>query len=84
MLALDRILMPAFGPSAMLDMFDGMQDLASQMLLKWERCDIIAVLQNSLELLLLHRFGPEAIIDPSDDFTRLALDTLAFCTMSYR
>jgi cytochrome P450/NADPH-cytochrome P450 reductase len=50
----------------MIDMFDGMQDLASQMLLKWER------------------FGPEAIIDPSDDFTRLALDTLAFCTMSYR
>ncbi|KAF7973316.1 hypothetical protein HWV62_15559 [Athelia sp. TMB] len=62
----DRVLMPAFGPTAMLDMFDGMQDLASQMLLKWER------------------FGPENIIDPSDDFTRLALDTLAFCTMSYR
>lgn len=29
--------MPAFGPSAMLDMFDGMQDIASQLLLKWER-----------------------------------------------
>lgn len=29
--------MPAFGPSAMLDMFEGMQDIVSQMLLKWER-----------------------------------------------
>lgn len=46
MLAVDRILMPAFGPSAMLDMFEGMQDLASQMLLKWERCDTTAVSQN--------------------------------------
>jgi cytochrome P450/NADPH-cytochrome P450 reductase len=30
------------------------------------------------------RFGPEAIIDPSDDFTRVALDTIAYCSMSYR
>ncbi|KAF4598867.1 hypothetical protein EYR38_007278 [Pleurotus pulmonarius] len=30
------------------------------------------------------RFGSENIIDPTDDFTRVALDTLAYCTMSYR
>ncbi|KAJ7118091.1 cytochrome P450 [Mycena epipterygia] len=30
------------------------------------------------------RFGPEAIIDPSDDFTRVALDTIAYCSMSCR
>ena len=33
----DRLLMPAFGPSAIRDMFDGMADIASQLLLKWER-----------------------------------------------
>jgi hypothetical protein len=30
------------------------------------------------------RFGPEAIIDPSEDFTRVALDAIAYCSMSYR
>ncbi|KAJ7818311.1 cytochrome P450 [Mycena olivaceomarginata] len=30
------------------------------------------------------RFGPNAIIDPSDDFTRVALDTIAYCLMSHR
>lgn len=33
----DRILMPVFGPSAIRDMFDDMADIASQLLLKWER-----------------------------------------------
>ncbi|EJD42499.1 cytochrome P450 [Auricularia subglabra TFB-10046 SS5] len=30
------------------------------------------------------RFGPTHPIDPSEDFTRLALDTIALCSMSYR
>ncbi|KAJ7771297.1 fatty acid hydroxylase [Mycena maculata] len=30
------------------------------------------------------RFGPQAAIDPSDDYTRLTLDTIAYCSMSYR
>lgn len=30
------------------------------------------------------RFGAEAIIDPSEDFTRVALDAIAYCSMSYR
>ncbi|KAJ6537331.1 fatty acid hydroxylase [Mycena sp. CBHHK59/15] len=34
--------------------------------------------------LMLKRFGPNAVIDPSDDFTRVALDTIAYCSMSYR
>ncbi|EJD54178.1 cytochrome P450 [Auricularia subglabra TFB-10046 SS5] len=30
------------------------------------------------------RFGPKHEIDPTDDFTRLAFDTIAFCAMGYR
>ena len=30
------------------------------------------------------RFGSEYRIDPTDDFTRLALDTVALCSMHYR
>ncbi|EJD54186.1 fatty acid hydroxylase [Auricularia subglabra TFB-10046 SS5] len=30
------------------------------------------------------RFGPKHSIDPTDDFTRLAFDTIAFCSMSHR
>ncbi|KAJ6488891.1 fatty acid hydroxylase [Mycena sanguinolenta] len=40
-------------------------------------------LSNQL-LLKWERFGPDNIIDPSDDFTRVALDTIAYCSMSYR
>ncbi|KAJ6474020.1 fatty acid hydroxylase [Mycena vitilis] len=35
-------------------------------------------------LLKWERFGPSAIIDPSEDFTRVALDAIAYCSMSYR
>ncbi|MFC4943703.1 bifunctional cytochrome P450/NADPH--P450 reductase [Pseudonocardia sp. GCM10023141] len=35
--AAHRILMPAFGPAALHEMFDGMVDIADQLLLKWER-----------------------------------------------
>ncbi|KAK0494970.1 fatty acid hydroxylase [Armillaria luteobubalina] len=35
-------------------------------------------------LLKWERFGPHAVIDPATDFTRVALDTIAYCTMSYR
>ncbi|KAK7438635.1 hypothetical protein VKT23_017968 [Stygiomarasmius scandens] len=35
-------------------------------------------------LLKWERFGPENVIDPSDDYTRVALDTIALCSMSYR
>ncbi|KAJ7259121.1 fatty acid hydroxylase [Mycena haematopus] len=35
-------------------------------------------------LLKWERFGPNAVIDPSDDFTRVALDTIAYCSMSHR
>ncbi|KAF7794903.1 hypothetical protein EIP86_006046 [Pleurotus ostreatoroseus] len=61
-----RLLMPAFGTNAIRDMFPDMLDLASQLVLKWER------------------FGPEHKIDPAEDFTRLTLDTIALCSMSYR
>ncbi|KDQ16569.1 hypothetical protein BOTBODRAFT_129916 [Botryobasidium botryosum FD-172 SS1] len=61
-----RILMPAFGPVMIRNMFPDMLDICSQLILKWER------------------FGPEHVIDPTDDFTRLTLDTVALCVMNYR
>ncbi|KAJ6598272.1 cytochrome P450 [Mycena vulgaris] len=35
-------------------------------------------------LLKWERFGPEAVINPSEDFTRVALDAIAHCSMSHR
>ncbi|KAH6844639.1 cytochrome P450 [Chaetomium sp. MPI-CAGE-AT-0009] len=61
-----RVLMPAFGPLAVQNMFDGMHDVASQLVLKWAR------------------HGPTNAIDVTEDFTRLALDTVALCSMGYR
>jgi cytochrome P450/NADPH-cytochrome P450 reductase len=58
--------MPAFSPGNIKGMFDDMFDVATQLVLKWER------------------FGSEHRIDPTDDFTRLALDTIALCSMHYR
>ncbi|KZT53966.1 cytochrome P450 [Calocera cornea HHB12733] len=39
---------------------------------------------NSQLLLKWERFGPDHPIDPSDDFTRLAFDTVSLCAMNYR
>lgn len=61
-----RVLMPAFGPMPINDMFDDMHDIASQLAMKWAR------------------HGPTYPIRITDDFTRLALDTLALCSMDYR
>ncbi len=30
------------------------------------------------------RFGPRDKIDPSNDYTRLTLDAISLCSMSYR
>ncbi|KAL7789003.1 cytochrome P450 [Trichoderma ceciliae] len=61
-----RVLVPAFGPLPIRDMFDEMHDVATQLNLKWAR------------------HGPNTPIAVSDDFTRLALDTIALCSMDYR
>ncbi|KAJ4165318.1 hypothetical protein LMH87_006954 [Akanthomyces muscarius] len=60
-----RILIPAFGPLSIRNMFDEMHDIASQMAMKFAR-----------------HSGDR--INASDDFTRLALDTIALCAMDYR
>ncbi|OAA69010.1 Bifunctional P-450:NADPH-P450 reductase [Cordyceps fumosorosea ARSEF 2679] len=60
-----RILIPAFGPLSIRNMFDEMHDIASQMAMKFAR-----------------HTGDR--INASDDFTRLALDTIALCAMDYR
>jgi cytochrome P450 / NADPH-cytochrome P450 reductase len=61
-----RILMPSFGPLSIRKQFNQMQDIASQMIMKWDR------------------LGPDNEIVCSDDFTRLAFDTIALCTFNYR
>jgi cytochrome P450/NADPH-cytochrome P450 reductase len=61
-----RILMPAFAPLSVQEMFADMKDIANQLILSWARK------------------GPENRILATDDFTRLTLDTIALCTMSYR
>lgn len=58
--------MPAFGPMSIKDMFGDMQDIATQLAMKWAR------------------HGPNAPIMVTDDFTRLALDTISLCSMDYR
>ncbi|KAK0194657.1 fatty acid hydroxylase [Armillaria mellea] len=35
-------------------------------------------------LLKWERFGPNEVIDPATNFTQVALDTIAYCSMSYR
>ncbi|KAE9393363.1 cytochrome P450 [Gymnopus androsaceus JB14] len=51
---------------------------------QWERYrHLIAITRTSL-LTSFISFGPEYVIDPSDDLTRVALDTIALCSMSYR
>ncbi|ATY61047.1 Bifunctional P-450 [Cordyceps militaris] len=60
-----RILIPAFGPLSIRNMFDEMHDIASQMAMKFAR-----------------HSGDR--INASDDFTRLALDTISLCAMDYR
>jgi hypothetical protein len=62
----DRMLTPAFTTSAVKGMFADMVDIASQLLLKWER------------------IGSDVDINPVPDFTRLAYDTVALCSMSHR
>lgn len=50
-----RLLMPAFGPIGVRDMFDKMQDVAEQMMLRWERFgpgEVIDVADNMTRLTL--------------------------------
>ncbi|KAI1409982.1 cytochrome P450 [Hypoxylon sp. FL1857] len=61
-----RVLMPAFGPMSIRNMFDEMHEISTQLAMKWAR------------------YGPNHPIEVSEDFTRLALDTLALCSMGYR
>ena len=61
-----RILMPAFAPLSVQDMFSDMRDIANQLVLLWARK------------------GPENKILATEDFTKLTLDTIALCTMSFR
>lgn len=84
----DRILMPAFSTMNVITMFDDMFDVTSQLILKWERyvclwCTYLSLPHLSGEL-WEHRFGTSHSIDPAADFTRLTLDAISLCAMSYR
>ncbi|TLD05201.1 uncharacterized protein PgNI_09177 [Pyricularia grisea] len=61
-----RVLVPAFGPLTIRNMFPEMHDIASQLALKWAR------------------HGAQAPINIAEDFTRLAMDTIALCAMGFR
>jgi cytochrome P450 / NADPH-cytochrome P450 reductase len=61
-----RILMPAFAPLSVHEMFADMKDIANQLILSWARK------------------GPQNRVLVTDDLTKLTLDTIALCTMSYR
>ncbi|KAK8079221.1 Bifunctional P-450:NADPH-P450 reductase [Apiospora phragmitis] len=61
-----RVLMSAFGPLSIRNMFDEMHEIASQLALKWARQ------------------GPHEPLDVGADMTRLALDTVALCSMGFR
>ncbi|PVH97815.1 bifunctional P-450:NADPH-P450 reductase [Periconia macrospinosa] len=61
-----RVLMSAFGPLSIRNMFDEMHEVASQLALKWARQ------------------GPDEPLDVAGDMTRLALDTVALCSMGFR
>ena len=78
----DRILMPAFNAASTRKMFTGMKDICDQMVLKWQRC--VEIISGPWKALSYPRFGPDHEIDPADDFTRLTLDAIALCSMSYR
>jgi cytochrome P450/NADPH-cytochrome P450 reductase len=80
-----RILMPAFGPMAIREMFDGTylcceeEGKRNGKLINLDMHDIASQL-----VMKWARHGPENRILATDDFTRLTLDTLALCTMDYR
>ncbi|KAF9882279.1 bifunctional p-450: NADPH-p450 reductase [Colletotrichum karsti] len=61
-----RVLMSAFGPISIRNMFDEMHEISSQLALKWAR------------------HGQSQKLDIGEDFTRLALDTVALCSMGFR
>lgn len=61
-----RILMPSFGPLSMRKLFPQMVDIASQLILRWDRQ------------------GPDYEIMCSDDFTRLAFDSIGLGAFNYR
>ncbi|KAL0942940.1 cytochrome P450 [Colletotrichum truncatum] len=61
-----RVLMSAFGPISIRNMFDEMHEIGTQLALKWSRQ------------------SPSQRLDIGEDFTRLALDTVALCSMGFR
>ncbi len=85
-LSIDRLLTPSFRTTEVKSMFSDMLDIASQLVLKWERLGFRELFEGrSTMLLKCHsRFGPEYRLNPTEDFTRLTLDTIAICSMSYR
>lgn len=86
---LDRLLTPSFKTTEVKDMFSDMLDIASQLVLKWERWDWRRGFCSTQQLKVWCtewslRFGSEYRINPVEDFTRLTLDTITLCSMSYR
>jgi cytochrome P450/NADPH-cytochrome P450 reductase len=79
-----RILIPAFGPLSIKNMFPGMVDIASQLVAKVGLgSDCVVHMVKADDTRQWHRFS-NARVDVVSDFTRLTLDTIALCTFSHR
>ena len=76
--------MPVFGTGAIRDMFPAMEDIVSQLVIKWERFATFTLRCQTWTKMPAHRFGPDHVIDPSKDYTKLTLDAIALASMSYR
>lgn len=81
-----RVLVPAFGPLAIRDMFDG-EYLRSRVGTEGDvTSDEGIEIHEILTQLVLKwaRYGPNHRIDVADDFTRLTLDSIAICANDTR
>jgi cytochrome P450/NADPH-cytochrome P450 reductase len=77
-----RILIPAFGPLSIRNMFGGMTDIAQQLIAKVSARRALYALQLTAHL-QWHRFEGQKV-DVVHDFTKLTLDAIALCTFSHR
>ena len=78
-----RVLAPSFGPIALRKMFPEMMDIASQMILRWDRQGPDHAIDVADDFTRLGKLGIGNVSGASSDF-KVAFDTIGFCAFSYR
>ena len=77
--------MPTLGAGAVRDMFPIMEDIISQLVVKWERwISLKAISHNHEAEGASDRFGSEHVINPTLDYTKLTFDAISLASMSHR